>query len=422
VRRLLAIAGLALASAAPAHAATDFHSTGTIRAPIPDGGVLERGLRVTQRGPVSFLRVSFRIEHPRTSDLVVSLVSPRGTEVPLAVRRGSGADFGEDEKGCDGVQAVFDSDERRNRLARADSPFISGPYAGEAPLARLYGEDARGRWAIRIRDQATGEAGRLDCFQLDLSRDVPQRLAAKRGDVSADVTFHERNFLYERDRLRVVRRGKPVVSSPLAKLRCPGCGSFRPVALRIRDLDGGEPEVLLELFSGGAHCCSLTLILGYDARHARYRSTLGYWGNYGSQIVDLDGDRRPEIAAFDERFVYEFAAYVFSEAPVQIWQYERGQLVDVTRRYPKATEDQAAELWASYLKARDEPDADVRGILAAWQADMALLGREEEGWRRLDEAYRRGDLGRTKQVLGWPAGRNYLATLRTFLRRTGYLS
>jgi hypothetical protein len=52
---------------------------------------------VPDRGPVSFVRVSFRITTPDTSALAISLVSPAGTEVPLIMGRGTGADFGSEE-------------------------------------------------------------------------------------------------------------------------------------------------------------------------------------------------------------------------------------------------------------------------------------------------------------------------------------
>ena len=48
-----------------------------------------------------------------------------------------------------------------------------------------------------------------------------------------------------------------------------GRGDSRSIGLR--DLDGdGEPEVLLELFSGGANCCLSTLIYRYRANANTY--------------------------------------------------------------------------------------------------------------------------------------------------------
>jgi len=239
--------------------------------------------------------------------------------------------------------------------------------------------------------------------------------------VAATVTYTERNFLYERMRVRVSRAGRTALDAPIQRLGCPDCANDRPSAVKIRDLDGGEPEVLVDLFSGGAHCCFFTLILRWDAAAKRYRSTLGYWGNYGSRLNDLDGDGKPEFSAFDERFVYEFTAYVFSSAPIRIWSYRAGKLVDVTRRFPELIQKSAATNLGYYQKARGDPNTDVRSYVAAYVADQYLLGDPAEGKRVLDLALKRGDLGRGARRLGLPAGKAYLAALMRDLRRWGYI-
>jgi hypothetical protein len=256
---------------------------------------------------------------------------------------------------------------------------------------------------------------------LDISRNVPQTLAARNGTVSATVTYTERNFLYEKVRVRVTRAGRAVLDAPIQRLGCPDCANDRPSAVKLRDLDGGEREVLVDLYSGGAHCCLFTLILRWDADAKRYRSTLGYWGNYGSRLIDLDGDGEPEFSAFDERFVYEFTAYVFSSAPIRIWSYEAGKLVDVTRRFPELVQKSAATNLGYYLKARGDPNADVRSYVAAYVADQYLLGDPAEGQRVLDLALKRGDLGRGTRLLGLPAGKAYVAALMRDLHRWGYI-
>src|SRR5262245_20421744 len=208
MRRLLVSAAVLLAvTAGPARAATKTYSTGTIDAPIEAS--LDRSLTVPDRGPVSFVRVSFRITTPDTSALAISLISPRGTEVPLVVRRGVGADFGSDEPGCGGELTVLDSDERTNPIADGSSPFVDTPYRAEGKLSSLYGEDAGGRWTLRITNH--GRPARLNCFTLDLSRDVPQSLSARSGTVNAAITYTERDFLYEKVRLSVVRAGRRVL-------------------------------------------------------------------------------------------------------------------------------------------------------------------------------------------------------------------
>jgi subtilisin-like proprotein convertase family protein len=201
---VLALALLAL-GAAPAQPATKEYSTGNINARI--GAHLDESLKVADAGPVSFVRVSFRISVPDTSALALSLVSPKGTVVPVVTHRGAGADFGSDEKGCGGIATVFESDSTTNPVTAGTSPFTDNPYRAEGNLGSLYHEDAKGRWTLEVDNN--GAPATLHCLTLDISR--------------------------------------------------------------VRDLDGGEPEVLLELFTQGAHCCTVVLALRHDARAAAYR-------------------------------------------------------------------------------------------------------------------------------------------------------
>ena len=110
---LLGLAFLALGTA-PAHAVTKEYSTGNINQRI--GGALDRSLNVSDKGPVSFVRLSFRISAPATSALSISLVSPQGTERPLVVGRGRGADFGSGARGCGGFTTVLPGRAGRSTL------------------------------------------------------------------------------------------------------------------------------------------------------------------------------------------------------------------------------------------------------------------------------------------------------------------
>jgi subtilisin-like proprotein convertase family protein len=412
--RRLALAALLLAAVAvsPAFAATNEYSTGNIRVAVAPGATVERGLPVPHKGSVSFVRVAFRIATPNTGDLSVSLVSARGTVVPLVTRRGAGADFGRG-RGCGGSVTVFDP-EFGTKVAEGDAPFSDNTFSPEASLKKVYREQARGRWRLRIENSGS-RAATLQCFQLDISRDVPEKITARKGSVSAAVTFTERNFQFSKTSITISRAGKKVVDTRLAKLR--GCGSFRPTQVLIRDLDSGEPEVIVEMFSGGAHCCSVMLLFRWDAASGSYKSKLVNWGNYGYRFVDLDGDKLPEVSAFDERFVYAFTAYVFSAAPVQIWQYRSGALIDVTREFPREIERQAAQLKGTYTKERKTKDVDLRGFIAAYVADLYLLDRGDEAQAFLRQAQARGEL----RGVGGPTGARYVTALTRFLRANGYI-
>src|SRR5262249_4811063 len=191
------------------------------------------------------------------------------------------------------------------------------------------------------RIATSGGLATLHCLTLDISRAVSETISARKGAVKAAVTYTERNFFYEHASLRIMRSGRTVLDSPVGRL-CRDCDTFRPVRVVVRDLDGGDPEVLIELYTQGAHCCTEVLVLRNDPATRTYRRALLDFGNYGYKLADLDHDGLPEIEAFDERFIYAYGAYVFSSAPPLISQYRQGRLVDVTRRFPALIRHSAA--------------------------------------------------------------------------------
>ena len=67
---------------------------------------------------------------------------------------------------------------------------------------------------------------------LDISRDIPQTLSARQGTVTATVTYTERNFLYEKVRVRITRAGRTALDSPIQLLGCPDGANDRPSAVR----------------------------------------------------------------------------------------------------------------------------------------------------------------------------------------------
>ena len=173
-----------------------------------------------QRGPVSFVRVSFRISTPDTSTLAISLVSPKGTEVPLVTDRGAGADFGSG-KGCTGTVTVLDADMRTNPVASGQAPFTDNPYRPEGNLASLYGEEAHGKWTLEV-DELRRPA-HLQCLTFDIARAVPETLSGHSGTVTATVTYTERNFFYDKLRLKIVRSGRTAMDVPIQQAGCKDC-------------------------------------------------------------------------------------------------------------------------------------------------------------------------------------------------------
>jgi hypothetical protein len=204
-------------------------------------------------------------------------------------------------------------------------------------------------------------------------------------------------------------------NQPLGDWRKYGIANARTITLR--DLNGdGEPEILLEFWFGGAHCCYWTRIYRWDPATSTYATAAHFWGNFDFQLRDLTGLGRIELVSADNRFAYEFASFAGSGAPVQIWDYRSGRLVDATRTYPAQVSADATRWWKFYREARHS-SGEVRGLLAAWAADESLLGRGRPALAWL--AQHRFVLSNQYDEQGGSVTA-YLKHLRIFLRRTGY--
>lgn len=241
-------------------------------------------------------------------------------------------------------------------------------------------------------------------------------LRAQQGDVRALVTYRDRTAtLAHRQRIRIYRVGQRLESARLVR------NSDRPTDVTVRDLDGdSEPEVIADLFSGGAHCCTYSYIYRYDPEKPGYVRLRWFWGEAGYRLRDLDQDGVPEVSSLDNRFLELFTARAFSALPIQIWRYDRGTMTDVTREFPPSIEsDLRAQLRRYRLirRQRERESRDVRGALAAYLADSFLLGRGPEGWRYVCSKQRRGEL---RAWSGGPGGRRYIRALARVLRRYGY--
>ncbi len=220
-------------------------------------------------------------------------------------------------------------------------------------------------------------------------------------------------------RLRIDRAGVTVLDADLTR-QCQLCiGVYGPEdALKIRDLDAdGEPEVLVDMFSGGAHCCATTLI--WYLKDGAYTRKVASWGNPGYRLRDLDKDGRPELYSADDRFNYTFTAYAFSWPPPLILRFDRGTLTDVTRRYPRSIRSDMSGILKTLPSARKS--GDPRGLVAAYAADLCLLGKVREAHAYVARAVRRGDVdGEPKGDTIWPSGKRFPGKLFAFLKRSGY--
>lgn len=236
---------------------------------------------------------------------------------------------------------------------------------------------------------------------------------AKSGPVTAELSYQKDGYQYRNVRLKIVRAGKT-----LSDRTVPASEYDRPLTdgnFQVADLDGDkEPEVIVDFYTGGAHCCTYSLIYGYNSAKRQYSNIKQDWQNTGYKLRDLNGDRVPEFNSADNRFAYKFTAYAGSRFPVQIWQYRGGKMTDATRQFRQQIARDAAGWWKDFEEQRkngiDSEGFNVKGILAAYLADKYMLGQGEEGWRQVRQAYQLRD--REK----------FFSELQAFLKESGYIA
>jgi hypothetical protein len=247
---------------------------------------------------------------------------------------------------------------------------------------------------------------------------------ASSGTVAATLSYTlDREGLGARDvRLTVTRAGVLAYEAPMDPRPCRHA-DCRPVStepdsssIAARDLDGdGEPEVITDVYTGGAHCCVVSRILRWDG--LRYVRIDHDWGDPGYSIDDVDGDGRPELVSDDDRLAYLYGSYVSSARPVLVLALREGGLVDVTGDFPALVRSDRARLWhAAHGDYRGTP----RGAYAAWAADRYRLGERAAALRTLRRLAARGVLRTDIGSNSLRAQRRWVRRLDRDLRRFGY--
>ena len=238
-------------------------------------------------------------------------------------------------------------------------------------------------------------------------------LHAHAGAVSATVTYTGTQYQQHDLRLTIVRSGKTVVSSQA--ITDSACGGYCLVpALSVVDVESdGEPDVIVDLFTGGAHCCYLAQIYRFTGHG--YRKATHDFGDSGYSLDRIAGSY--VFHTNDERFYYAFSAFADSGSPIQILALSGSRFYDVTRAYPGLVKKDAAYWWTTYLSATKSIPTETTGLFTAWAADEDLLGHGQLVDRTLAREIKnkrlRSDFVKTS---------DFPRQLHAFLRQTGYAS
>jgi hypothetical protein len=107
---------------------------------IPDGDPIgvTSSLPVTGDGGVASLALSLRIAHPFPPELLVTLISPAGTQLPITELAGD--------------------------------PIAGGVAINDQQLSAFNGQSAAGIWTLAVQDLAVGDIGTLDAWSLSIAK------------------------------------------------------------------------------------------------------------------------------------------------------------------------------------------------------------------------------------------------------------
>lgn len=257
------------------------------------------------------------------------------------------------------------------------------------------------------------------CPQTPVNPPTPIVLDARRGSIAASLSYvRNLDAAAIGAKLRITRSGRVLLDASLAS-QCRSCrGKIdatrgRAPSLAVVPLQRGQdPQVLVSFQTGGR-----TISLIYRVRGGRLLRTGVDWGAAGFYLRDLNRDRVLELITRDTRFARVTGGGPDTYLPLRILSFRAGRLVVVTKRFPRSVSADATKLLRSYRALRRHRGHDLRGVLAAYVADLSLLGKQARAKPVLAYALRHGELGKRS---GGPRGRQFVAWLPRFVRAAGY--
>ncbi|MGB3534562.1 MAG: S-layer homology domain-containing protein [Microcoleaceae cyanobacterium] len=212
--------------------------------------------------------------------------------------------------------------------------------------------------------------------------------------------------------LTIIRKGEERLSESIALSSSVNQENLDKVTdIKIIDLDNDdEAEVLIDFVGRDSVNRPLyySLIYRYSSFAREYRDIKQTWGMLPYQIQNSNPNDIPIFISFDYRFSQNYNSETAEHLPLQVWQYQSGEMQDKTLFYPDIVQKQTAILWLE-LNQSAQLEENLQGIIAAYVANKSVLGEAEEGWQRVQEIYQGSDAA------------GFFNELRQFLRETGYL-
>jgi len=122
-------------------------------------------------------------------------------------------------------------------------------------------------------------------------------------------------------RLKIARAGVVVFDQPVTSKWCgnecwpDAIAKATRVVHVVRLRAQGSPDVVLDLYSGGAHCCSVEQVYYFDATTSRYVKVERNFGDPGARLERLGAGASDDFVTANDAFAYEFTDFAASGCP-----------------------------------------------------------------------------------------------------------
>jgi hypothetical protein len=223
---------------------------------------------------------------------------------------------------------------------------------------------------------------------------------------------------YSHEHLTIVRGGTTAydaaVNDPFCDSLCfPGDPATTGQSAQIVDINNsGEPNVVLTLYSGGAHCCLIAQVFTYAPAAQTYVLARRNFADPGFSLKKIGPSGTYLFVSADPRFEYEYTSYAQSVDPIQMFDFTGGAFNDVTKSYPSLIRKDAAQWWKLF---KQHMKTGGTGVLAAWAADEERLSNDALVQSTLQKQLKAGHL--TGGVVN---GKKYVTLLNKDLVKWGY--
>jgi len=153
------------------------------------------------------------------------------------------------------------------------------------------------------------------------------------------------------------------------------------------DITGdGYPDLVLETYSGGAHCCFSSIV--YELGPSLDRALQTREGNCGGDFEDLDGDGVLEFITCDDIFAYVYCSFAGSPLVKVILAYQPGQgYLPASSRFAHLYADDiirhTEQAKKTSVESYESPECQVLPLVL----DYLYTGQPEKAWSELDRLY-----------------------------------